>query len=466
MRPALTRFLLIATALILAVVTAWSLKYFGRYQPFADLIRAAGGTGPGGIELRVDNAQVVGHAGGRKRWRMSARTVTFRQGHQQVVVDGIHAGQLFDAAGRTLLTLAAGRADYAMPTGTLGAGPGSLLRVSGGIRATALRPRRFALQTPALVWDSDRAVVRAPGPLTLTLPGGAGMAVAQNVVYETRTGDLSLTAMRGTFRLPPGVLEPMISAQRRKVMAGVAGASLLAGAALSAPPTGKTSSAAYHFGAALWLNAPHTIEVSKGMTVTHEDTTLKTEAAIATLDDEHHLLSAKSLAPVHIFNPQNDLTGQQGTVDFTRRLATLRESITLIVKPDPNTPAQSVRAQFKDAATLTCALMTYDYRRKLGRIPGALTIRQSVRGKPRVLQADAGIYDGKKQTVTLTGNVHGSDPEFGTVKASTVTVGVKEGAEFITIPVPTNGIFPVKDQPEEDAPPPDTAPPAPEPPKR
>lgn len=465
MRPALTRFLLIATALILAAVTAWSLKYFGRYQPFADLIRASGGVGLGSIELRVDNAQVVGHAGGHKRWRMSARSVTVRQGHQQVVVDGIQAGQLFDAAGRTLLMLTAGRADYAMPTGA--PGTGSLLRVSGGIRATTLRPRRFALQTPALVWDSDRAVVRAPGPLTLTLPGGAGRAVAQNVVYETRTGDLSLTAMRGTFRLPPGVLEPMFSAQRRKLMAGAAGASLLAGAALSAAPNaGTSSSAAYHFGTARWLNAPHTIEVSKGMTVTHEDTTLKTEAAVATLDDEQHLLSAKSLAPVHIFNPQNDLTGQQGTVDFTRRLATLRESITLIVKPDPNTPAQSVRAQFKDAATLTCALMTYDYRRKLGRIPGALTIRQSVRGKPRVLQADAGIYDGKKQTVTLTGNVHGSDPEFGTVKASTVTVGVKEGAEFITIPVPTSGIFPVKDQPEEDAPPPDTAPPAPEPPKR
>jgi len=170
---------------------------------------------------------------------------------------------------------------------------------------------------------------------------------------------------------------------------------------------------------------------------------LKTDAAIVTLDDQQRALNAKSQSPVHLYNPQDDLTGQQGFIDFTRRLATLSGDVKLIAKPGPddkNAPPGSIRSKFKDAATLTCAKMTYDYRRKIGHVPGPLTVTQ----KDRVLTADSGECDATSKTVTLTGNVHGRNGE-DEITAPTVIIGLQEGAESITIPVPFHGRMRVKD---------------------
>ena len=78
--------------------------------------------------------------------------------------------------------------------------------------------------------------------------------------------------------------------------------------------------------------------------------------------------------------------------------------------------------------------MTYDYRRKIGRVPGAFTVHQ----KDRVLTADSGEYDTQAETVRLVGHVHGHNGQ-DQIQASRVIFGLKEGAESITIPVPTHG---------------------------
>lgn len=216
----------------------------------------------------------------------------------------------------------------------------------------------------------------------------------------------------------------------------------------------------YAFGAAQWLNAPHSVEMSQGVTFGQDDATLKTDAAVALLDKEQHLLTAQASGPVHIFDPQDDLTGQHGKIDFTRHLATLENNIVLLVKPgkrEGQAAAGSPRKQFQDPATLTCQAMTWDYRRKIGRIPGALRVVQVIQTKDgtetRTLTADAGLYNGKLETIQLVGTVRVRTSTGDIFVADTrpsgkpVVIGTKEGAEYLSIKFPSNGILAVR--PEE-----------------
>lgn len=215
---------------------------------------------------------------------------------------------------------------------------------------------------------------------------------------------------------------------------------LHAAPAAPAPAAPSSGFVSYQAGAARWLNVPRTIEMSQGVTFSQDGAFLKTQSAIVNLDDRQRALNARSQAPVHLYDAQDDLNGRQGFLDFSRHLASLKDDITLVVKPQGDAPAGSMRSQFKDAATLTCQAMIYDYRRKIGRVPGPLKVRQMVEGKERVLSADSGQYDANAQVIKLTGNVRGHNGQ-DTISASEATIGTKEGDEFINIPVKLIGVF-------------------------
>ena len=216
----------------------------------------------------------------------------------------------------------------------------------------------------------------------------------------------------------------------------------------------------YQSGSAQWLSAPHTLQLSQGVQFGQDDATLKTEAAVALLDKNQNLVSAKAEGPVHIYDTQDDLTGQHGSVDFTKHIATLRDSIVLVVKPgkhEADAANTSLRKQFKDPATLTCSEMTYDYRHKIGRIPGPLTVMQVIQTKDnglqtRTLTADAGLYNGQAQTIQLVGDIKGTYSDGSIIQGDTrllgkpVTISIKEGSESILVPFKMHGYFPVKPQ--------------------
>ena len=222
-------------------------------------------------------------------------------------------------------------------------------------------------------------------------------------------------------------------------------------------PVAAPQFVSYKFGAAQWLSAPRSVQMSQGVTFGQDDSTLRTDSAVALLDKDQHLLSATSAGPVHIFNPQDDLTGLHGSVDFTRHLARLQDDVVLVVKPGPKDSGAaeaSPRRQFKDPATLTCQAMTYDYRRKIGRVPGPLTVRQVIQTKDgpetRTLTADAGLYNGQAQTIQLVGTIHGEYSDGSIISGDTrikgqpVVIGIKEGSEYIDVPFPTQGHFTLK----------------------
>lgn len=230
--------------------------------------------------------------------------------------------------------------------------------------------------------------------------------------------------------------------------------------AQSATPGKGPGSVSCVSGTSQWLEEPRVAQLSHGVEFIQDDATLKTETVVALFDKDHSIVSAKAQGRVHIYDTQDDLTGLHGSVDFTKHLALLQDNIVLIVKPGKNeasAKSASLRRQFTDPATLTCQAMTYDYKFKVGRIPGPLTVTQVIQTKDRgpltrTLTADAGLYNGKADTIQLVGNVRGFDSDGNIIEGNTRTLGkpliinIKEGFETLFAPFVTTAVFPVKTQ--------------------
>ena len=455
---------LVLIALALAALTVWSLRYFGRYQPFAELTKASLSNGLDRVSLQVQNATIVGRVNGKRRWRVSCGAITLSRDRRQVVVDGIHDGTLYDSAQQAVVAVSAAHATYSAFGQVFGdATPAQgVLRLTGGIRATLSHPRVLTLQTDGLTWDALRSEIACADTVTAQTKGG--MAQGQGLTVDTRSGDLTLLRLHGNFLISLEGPPPMIrTAHARSALMAGSSLALLAPVGAAPATTAAPQYVTYDAGFSRWLNAPRTVEMSQGVTFNQDDSHLKTQAAIVNLDDQQRALNAKSQVPVHLYNTQDDLTGSEGFVDFTRHLATLENNIVLVVKPgahEAGAPPGSLRSRFKDPATLTCDKLTYDYRAKIAHIPGPLTVHSG----GRVLTADSGTYEAGTQIVTLIGHVHGTSGE-NEIDAPHATINIREGQESVTIDAPTHGRMPVKDDTNGDAPtassattpPPDTA---------
>ena len=199
----------------------------------------------------------------------------------------------------------------------------------------------------------------------------------------------------------------------------------------NAAPNNAADDVTYNSGSSRYLSAPHTMEFYHGVQFGQGDATMRTDNAVILLDKDNNLLNAKAPGPVHLYDPEDDLTGRHGTVDFTKHLATLTDNIVLVVKPgkhEANASDTSPRRQFKDPATLTCAEMTYDYKHKIGRIPGPLTVTQTIQTKDdglqtRILTADAGLYNGKAETIQLVGDIKGTYSDGSVIEGDTPAKG-------------------------------------------
>ena len=234
---------------------------------------------------------------------------------------------------------------------------------------------------------------------------------------------------------------------------------LRAAPAPAAKPPGDVGAV---IGLTKYLADPRSTALSQGVQFTQDDAVMQTDHATALHDKDGYLLSADAPGLVHLYDPQDDLTGQHGTIDFTNHLAKLSGNVVLRVTPgkrEADAPGGSPRRQFKDPATLTCALMTYDYRRKVGKIPGPLTVHQIIQRKDgsvtRTLTADAGLYSGRAQTILLVGSVKGEDSDGSVINADTrasgkpIVIGIKEGAEYLSVPFRTTARLKVKPQADD-----------------
>ena len=210
------RTLLVLLGIAFVVLTAWSLRYFAGVSPLAALTQNYAQPGLGGIGLQATDVLVVGHSGGRRRWRMAAGMVTFSRDRRSLTVDGLRNGLLYDERGKPLVALTAGRAAYATPFGALGFSSGANLRLEGRITARVLAEPKPVLQTQSLAWDSFRNQISSTTPITVTLPRLT--VTAGNGTYAVSPG-ASATSARGTLTLGGGI---QASLPRMTVSAGTA----------------------------------------------------------------------------------------------------------------------------------------------------------------------------------------------------------------------------------------------------
>ncbi|MDQ2798615.1 MAG: hypothetical protein M3Y13_03105 [Armatimonadota bacterium] len=196
------RLLLSLLGIAFVGLTAWSLRYFSRYQPLTSLAQSYVQPGLGQIALQATDVLVVAHEGGRRRWRVSARTLTFSRDRRTVSVDGIKQGLLYDAQGRPEASLTAGHAVYQTTFGPISDSALGILRMDTQIRAVLLNASHPVLQSQALVWNSLNNHLSSPGPLTAALPHLS--VTAGNATYDLPPIGTAVTA-RGTLHLGGGI---------------------------------------------------------------------------------------------------------------------------------------------------------------------------------------------------------------------------------------------------------------------
>ena len=222
------RTLLVVVGITFVVLTAWSLRFFAGTEALASLTQGYAQTGLGEIGLQATDVIVVGHAGGRRRWRMAAGTVTFSRDRRSLTVEGIRNGLLYDGRGKPQVSLSAAHAAYQTPFGAMGFSSGANLRMDGRIRATVLAAPQPVLVTQSLTWDSFRSQISSPTPVSVTLPR------------------LTVTAGSGAYSLPPGMspTEPRGTLTLTgNVQAVLPHLSVSAGNAVYTPPPGRSTPA-------------------------------------------------------------------------------------------------------------------------------------------------------------------------------------------------------------------------------
>lgn len=196
------RLLLSLLGIAFVGLTAWSLRYFSRYQPLTSLAQSYAQPGLGQIALQATDVLVVAHEGGRRRWRVSAKTLTFSRDRRTISVDGIKQGLLYDGQGRPEASLTAGHAVYQTTFGPISDAALGILRLDTQIRVVLLNAQHPVLQSQALVWDSLQNRLSSPGPLTAALPRLS--VTAGNAAYDLPPGGKA-NAARGTLHLGGGI---------------------------------------------------------------------------------------------------------------------------------------------------------------------------------------------------------------------------------------------------------------------
>lgn len=200
MSPASLRLLLGLVGAVFVGLTAWSLRYFSDSQPLSAFGSGYSQPGLGQIGLAASDVLVVVHEQGRRRWRVSAQTLTLSRDRRTVSVDGIKQGTLYDAGGKPEVSLTAGHALYQVPFGQIGVAAPGTLRVDRGVRAVLLSAaQRPILTSQALVWDSRLGQLASPGPVTAAVPKLS--VTAGGGTYDKPAGATASQAGRGVLRL-------------------------------------------------------------------------------------------------------------------------------------------------------------------------------------------------------------------------------------------------------------------------
>lgn len=173
--------------------------------------------------------------------------------------------------------------------------------------------------------------------------------------------------------------------------------------------------------------AKKTVLMKGNVKFTHGDTALTSDEVL--WDEEAKVVT--SPGAVHITDPQCDITGDKGAGYFKKRIGVVEGNVVMQLKPgkpDESSDPESIRGKLTKPTTITCSKLEYQYREKIASATGGVVFKQ----QERIAHADKAVYDEKKELLTLTGNVNGTDEYGQTFSApGTVVMSLKKGDEWM-----------------------------------
>lgn len=189
--------------------------------------------------------------------------------------------------------------------------------------------------------------------------------------------------------------------------------------------------------------------LSGNVQIVSEDAVLRTGAATY----EHKAQVATAPGRLQIEDAQNTLVGNTGVAHYKTRTAEIRGDVRIIVRPRPSdakAPEGSLRREFKEPVVITCDRVDYNWRTRVAVATGNLTFRQ----KDRRVTALRAVYEGRRERVTLIGEVRGVMKDGSEAEGEKAIAVLTEGAESLTLQNVKKVRIPVEDD-DEEAPPPD-----------
>ena len=186
--------------------------------------------------------------------------------------------------------------------------------------------------------------------------------------------------------------------------------------------------------------------LSGNVRIVSEDAVLRTGAATY----EHKTQVATAPGRLQIEDAQNTLQGNSGVAYYKTRTAEVRGDVRIIVRPRPGdakAPEGSLRREFKEPVVITCDRVDYNWRTRVAVATGNLTFRQ----KERRVTAERAVYEGRRERVTLTGDVRGVMQDGGEAQGEKAIAILTEGAESLTLQNVKKVRIPVEDDQDDDA---------------
>ena len=189
-----------------------------------------------------------------------------------------------------------------------------------------------------------------------------------------------------------------------------------------------------------------------GVILTSDDTRLTTDKIL--FNEKTQIGNAPG--KLTLADTYNTLTGNTGVAYYRTRDAKVRGNVVIVARPkdeDKNAPEGTARRQFDSPVTITCEKLDYNWRTRIAVASEKLTVKQ----KDRTVTADRATYDGKRETVTLIGNVFYTRPNGEKGQGGKATIFYTKGKEHFKLEENIKGDFAIDDDGTDD-----TAPPAPD----
>ena len=208
MSPERQRLAVTAITILAAVTVFYSLRHFGKYQPYADLLQNSDGFPVSRIGISMQEATVEGRSSvGKRLWRVTASVIEISKDRRTVSATKLHNGTTYSSSGDKTLEFSAAYATYSVPYGySSSTDIGSNLLVNGGIYARATQFGKPVFTTPTLTWDPNRNLIVFPGQVNVNYPNGTAVVKAQNLEYDIQSGNLVAHRITGLFKVDKSLL--------------------------------------------------------------------------------------------------------------------------------------------------------------------------------------------------------------------------------------------------------------------